>query len=131
MCILVSDTLVYAMLEEGSNSQILSTQGGRVSQHMTDTYSSYDNIIRKHEGVSARYKALSLLVDADPLTIDTQTEILPEIKTWVNESLEVVFSDFGSLTDDDARELARFAVAEPSGLLLKDQYVKYVMQERQ
>lgn len=116
------------MLEEGSNSQILSTQGGRVSQHMTDTDSSYDNIIRKHEGVSARYKALSLLVDADPLTIDTQTKILPEIKTWVNESLEVVFSDFGLLTDDDARELARFAVAEPSGLLLKDQYVMHIMQ---
>jgi hypothetical protein len=129
LCILVSGTLVYAMLEEGSNSQILSTQGGRVSQHMTDTDSSYDNIIRKHEGVSARYKALSLLVDADPLTIDTQTEILPEIKTWVNESLEVVFSDLGSLTDDDARELARFAVAEPSGLLLKDQYVMHIMQE--
>jgi hypothetical protein len=98
---------------------------------MTDTSSSYDNIIRKHEGVSARYRALSLLIDADPLTIDTQTEIALEIKTWVRESLEVVFSDFGSLTDDDARELARFAVADSSGLLLKDQYVMHRMQERQ
>jgi hypothetical protein len=98
---------------------------------MTDTDSSYDNIIRKHEGVSARYKALSLLIDADPLTIDTQTEVPLEIKTWVKKSLEVVFSDFGSLTDDDAPELARFAVADSSGLLLKDQYVMHRMQERQ
>ena len=90
---------------------------------MTNIDSSYNNIIRKNEGVSARFKALSLLVGADLLTVDTQTEILPEIKTWVKESLEVVFSDFGSLTDDDARELARFAIAEPSGLLLKDRYV--------
>jgi len=90
---------------------------------LTNIDSSYNNIIRKNEGVSARFKALSLLVGADPLTVDTQTEILSEIKTWVKESLEVVFSDFGSLTDDDARELARFAIAEPSGLLLKDRYV--------
>lgn len=88
---------------------------------MTDIESSFNSIIRKHEGVSARFKALSLLVGADPLTVNTQTETLPELKTWVKESLEVVFSDFGPLTDDDARELARFAVAEPSGLLLKDQ----------
>jgi hypothetical protein len=84
---------------------------------------SYNSVIRKNEGVSARFKALSLLVGADPLIVDTQTEIPHEIKTWVKESLEVVFSDFGSLTDDDARELARFAAADPSGLLLKDQYV--------
>ena len=90
---------------------------------MTNIDSSYNNIIRKNEGVSARFKALSLLVGVDPLTVDTQTKILPEVKTWVKESLEVVFSDFGSLTDDDARELARFAIAEPSGLLLKDRYV--------
>ncbi|KAH0282731.1 hypothetical protein M436DRAFT_66039 [Aureobasidium namibiae CBS 147.97] len=68
--------------------------------------------------------ALSLLVGADPLTVDTQTEILPEVKTWIKESLEIVFSDFGSLTDDDACESARFAVAEPSGLLLKDRLVE-------
>lgn len=90
---------------------------------MTNIDSSYNNIIRKNEGVSARFKALSLLFGVDPLTVDTQTKILPEVKTWVKESLEVVFSDFGSLTDDDARELARFAIAEPSGLLLKDRYV--------
>jgi hypothetical protein len=61
----------------------------------------------------------------DPLHVDTQTEISPEVKTWVKESLEVVFSDFGSLTKDDAGELASFAVADPSGLLLQDQYVIY------
>lgn len=90
---------------------------------LTNIESSFNNIICKNEGVSARFKTLSLLVGVDPLTVDTQREILPELKTWVKESLEVVFSDFGSLTDDDARELARFAVAEPSGMLLKDQYV--------
>ncbi|THW04320.1 hypothetical protein D6D26_02848 [Aureobasidium pullulans] len=47
-----------------------------------------------------------------------------EIKpmTWAQESLENVFSDFGSLSDDDARELARFVAADSSGLLLKDRY---------
>ncbi|KAL2035954.1 hypothetical protein VTO58DRAFT_101872 [Aureobasidium pullulans] len=42
-----------------------------------------------------------------PLTVDTQSDIVPEIRTWAQESLENVFSDFGSLSDDDARELAR------------------------
>lgn len=100
-------------------------------QELTNIDSSYDQIIRKNEGVSARFRALSLLIGADPLTVDTQPDILPEIKTWVKESLEIVFSDFGSLTDDDARELARFAVAEPSGLLLKDQYVILRTQNQQ
>jgi hypothetical protein len=80
--------------------------------------SSYNNIIRNNEGVSARFKALFLLIGADLLT-----EIPSEIRTWVRESIETVFSDFRSLTDDDdACELARFAVVDPSGLLLKDQY---------
>jgi hypothetical protein len=97
---------------------------------MADIDYSYNNIIRKNEGVSARFKALSLLIGADPLTIDTQTEILPEVKTWVKESLEFVFSDLGSLTGDDARELARFAAAEPSGVLLRDQYVNHRTQRQ-
>ncbi|KAG2165490.1 hypothetical protein JADG_005229 [Aureobasidium aubasidani] len=48
-----------------------------------------------------------------------------EIKpmTWAQESLENVFSDFGSLSDDDARELARFVAADSSGLLPKDRIV--------
>jgi hypothetical protein len=90
---------------------------------VTDIDCSYNNIIRKNEGVSARFNALSSLIGMDPLNIDTQTERSPEVKTWVKKSLEVVFSDFGSLTEDDAGELARFAVADPSGLLLQDQYV--------
>ncbi|THY36408.1 hypothetical protein D6C99_10139 [Aureobasidium pullulans] len=81
---------------------------------------SYDNLVRKQQGVSARFKTLSFLAGADPLTLDTQSDIVPEIRTWAQESLENVFSDFGSLSDDDARELARFVAADSSGLLLKD-----------
>ncbi|CAD0039228.1 unnamed protein product, partial [Aureobasidium pullulans] len=80
----------------------------------------YDNLVRKQQGVSARFKTLSFLAGADPLTLDTQSDIVPEIRTWAQESLENVFSDFGSLSDDDARELARFLAADSSGLLLKD-----------
>ncbi|CAD0011379.1 unnamed protein product, partial [Aureobasidium pullulans] len=80
----------------------------------------YDNLVRKQQGVSARFKTLSFLAGADPLTLDTQSDIVPEIRTWAQESLENVFSDFGSLSDDDARELVRFVAADSSGLLLKD-----------
>lgn len=83
---------------------------------------SYDNLVRKQQGVSARFKTLSFLAGADPLTLDTQSDIVPEIRTWAQESLENVFSDFGSLSDDDARELVRFVAADSSGLLLKDRY---------
>ncbi|TIA72952.1 hypothetical protein D6C76_06793 [Aureobasidium pullulans] len=83
----------------------------------------YDNLVRKQQGVSARFKTLSFLAGADPLTLDTQSDIVPEIRTWAQESLENVFSDFGSLSDDDARELVRFVAADSSGLLLKDRIV--------
>ncbi|THY80031.1 hypothetical protein D6C93_10081 [Aureobasidium pullulans] len=83
----------------------------------------YDNLVRKQQGVSARFKTLSFLAGADPLTLDTQSDIVPEIRTWAQESLEDVFSDFGSLSDDDARELARFVAADSSGLLLKDRII--------
>lgn len=78
--------------------------------------------MRKQQGVSARFKKLSFLAGSDPLTLDTQSDIVPEIRTWAQESLEDVFSDFGSLSDDDARELARFVAADSSRLLLKDRY---------
>ncbi|KAG9837886.1 hypothetical protein KCU98_g10477, partial [Aureobasidium melanogenum] len=81
----------------------------------------FHNVVSKKEGVSARFKALSLLVGVDPLIIDAQTEISPGIKTWAKDSLELVFSDFGLLTDDDACELARFAVVDTTGTILKDQ----------
>ncbi|KAH0157794.1 hypothetical protein KCU67_g7769, partial [Aureobasidium melanogenum] len=81
----------------------------------------FHNVVSKKEGVSARFKALSLLAGTDPLIIDAQTEISPEIKKWAKDSLELVSSDFGLLTDDDACELARFAVVDTSGTILQDQ----------
>ncbi|CAD0022613.1 unnamed protein product, partial [Aureobasidium pullulans] len=81
---------------------------------------SYDNLVRKQQGVSARFKTLLFLAGADPLTLDAQSDIVPEIRTWAQESLEDIFSDFGSLSDNDARELARFVADDSSGLLLKD-----------
>ncbi|TIA58332.1 hypothetical protein D6C83_03620 [Aureobasidium pullulans] len=83
----------------------------------------YDNLVRKQQGVSARFKTLLFLAGADPLTLDAQSDIVPEIRTWAQESLEDIFSDFGSLSDNDARELARFVADDSSGLLLKDRIV--------
>ncbi|KAH0022252.1 hypothetical protein KCU78_g5824, partial [Aureobasidium melanogenum] len=82
----------------------------------------FHKVVSKKEGISARFKALSLLAGANPLTIDAQTEISPEIKMWAKDSLELVLSDFGLLTDGDACELARVAVVDTSGTVLKDQY---------
>lgn len=93
-----------------------------ILKQIADVKTRFHNVVSKKDGVSARFKALSHLVGTDPLTIDAQTETSSEIKTWAKDSLELVFSDFGSLTDDDAHELARFAVFDPSGIILKDQY---------
>lgn len=48
---------------------------------------------------------------------------MPELKAWVTSILATIFSNLDSLTSEDGDAMARIAISDTSGSLLRDRYV--------
>ncbi|KAI4724984.1 hypothetical protein E4T49_07310 [Aureobasidium sp. EXF-10728] len=123
------DSLSEGALQSLSN--LKGTTNLSVPEERARLEAIFGKVVLGYKSVSAKYKILSTLLDAEALDVQNQEDCMPELKPWVTDILAAMFSNLDSITHEDGDVMARIATSDTSGSLLRDRIIPNIEREMQ